>query len=78
MWDERFEGILRQRLPFLSADGSLDEDLSLRDFGLDSMGTVELLSTLERTYDVKFVGDSLSMENFATPGLLWTTISKLQ
>ncbi|MQY09707.1 acyl carrier protein [Actinomadura macrotermitis] len=78
MWDEQFESILRQHLPFLAADGPLEADLSLRDFGLDSMGTVELLSKLERVYAVKFVDDALNAENFAAPGALWATVRELR
>lgn len=75
MWDDRFESLLRERLPFLPDDGVLTADLGLRDFGLDSMGIVELLASLEATYDVRFVDDALNAENFATPAALWLTIS---
>ncbi|PSM37178.1 phosphopantetheine-binding protein [Streptomyces dioscori] len=78
MWDSRFEEILRQRLPFLSAGDSLARDSSLRDFGLDSMGAVELLASLENTFQVRFVDDALDMANFATPGTLWTTLSRMR
>ncbi|MFC4049738.1 acyl carrier protein [Actinomadura syzygii] len=77
MWDSRFEEILRGRLPFLEEEEKVGEDLSLRDFGLDSMGAVELLASLERAYSVRFVDDALDMANFATPGVLWTTLSKM-
>jgi acyl carrier protein len=78
MWDERFEEFLRRHLPFLPADAVLDEDLSLGDFGLDSMGLVGLLADLEKGYDVRFVDDSLNMENFSTPGRLWLILSALE
>jgi acyl carrier protein len=76
MWDQQFEELLRRHLPFLPDGDELSEDLVLRDFGLDSMGTVGLLSMLEKTYDVRFTDDSLNMDNFATPGLLWAAISR--
>lgn len=78
MWDEQFGELLRRHLPFLPDGEELSEDLELRDFGLDSMGTVALLSVLEKTYDVRFVDDSLNMENFATPGQLWTAICRFR
>lgn len=78
MWDERFEEILRRFLPFLAGDEKLEEDLTLRDFGLDSLGTVGLLAELEGAYDVKFVDDSLNMENFSTPALLWSTVTGMR
>lgn len=75
--DDQFEAILRKFVPFLSADEPLTDDSVLRDLGLDSMGTVELLATLESSYGVRFTDDALSMENFATPGILWRTLSQV-
>nr|BAO66531.1 peptidyl carrier protein [Streptomyces sp. MJ635-86F5] len=78
MWDERFEEILRRFVPFLTPDDMLEEDLALRDFGLDSMGTVGLLAELESAYGIKFRHDSLDMENFSTPRVLWTTVGGMR
>ncbi|MDT0574244.1 phosphopantetheine-binding protein [Streptomyces sp. DSM 3412] len=77
MWDDRFENLLRRYLPFLSADQPLERDVSLRDVGLDSLGTVELLAELENTYDVRFQDEALTKETFETPGVLWKTLSAL-
>ena len=44
MWDNQFEELLRQYLPFLAADEQLSADTPLREFGLDSLAMVELLS----------------------------------
>ncbi|ASU85331.1 phosphopantetheine-binding protein [Nocardiopsis gilva YIM 90087] len=77
MWDERFEELLRSYVPFLSADEPLEEDTDLRDLGLDSMGTVELLAQLEAAYDVRFVDEALTMETFASPGVLWKTLQEM-
>lgn len=76
-WDQQFEEVVRGYLTFLPAEDPLHADSSLRDLGLDSMGTVELLNALENTYDVRFVDDALSAETFATPGSLWKTLSGL-
>jgi acyl carrier protein len=78
VWDERFEVILRKHLPFLPDGEELSDELPLRDFGLDSMSTVTLLSILEREYQVKFLDDSLRMENFATPERIWSTIASVR
>lgn len=78
MWDEPFEELLRRYLPFLPPEEALDADLALRDFGLDSLGTVELLAQLEALYDVRFVDDALSMETFTSPSVLWSTVKKMQ
>jgi len=77
MWDTQFEHILRRYLPFLPADETLDAGGALRDLGLDSLGTVELLAELESGYGVRFVDDALSMDTFATPGVLWATLAAM-
>ncbi|WP_447002572.1 phosphopantetheine-binding protein [Saccharothrix isguenensis] len=77
MWDERFEELLRAQLPFLSPTEPLAVDASLRDLGLDSMATVELLAAVESTYDVRFLDDALNLSTFATPGTLWATLSSM-
>ncbi|MEU7023838.1 acyl carrier protein [Streptomyces sp. NPDC046203] len=74
--DDQFEAILRKFIPFLSAGEPLTDDAVLRDLGLDSMGTVELLATLESTYGVRFKDDALNMENFANPAILWQTLTR--
>jgi acyl carrier protein len=77
MWDQRFEETLRRFLPFLPADERLAEDTNLRDFGLDSLGMVELLAQLESGYDVRFTNEALTMETFATPAVLWRTLTRI-
>ena len=78
MWDTQFEASLRRFLPYLSADEPLEEDMQLRDYGLDSLAGVELLSLLERTYDVRFADEALSLATFETPGILWKALSAIR
>ncbi|MBT2546209.1 acyl carrier protein [Streptomyces sp. ISL-44] len=73
-WDGAFEAVVRPFLPYLSPDAKLTGDAELRDLGLDSMGTVELLAALEGAYDVRFLDDALKLENFASPDILWNTL----
>lgn len=77
MWDEEFETLVRRHLPFLGPEEDLDADLNLRDFGLDSLGVVDLLASLESTYGVRFIDDLLSMDTFTTPIVLWDALSKI-
>ncbi|MET9448441.1 acyl carrier protein [Streptomyces cinerochromogenes] len=77
MWNEKFEAILRSHLPFLPAGEPLAEDLELRDFGLDSMGMVEVLARLEKEFGTRFVDDAMNMSNFATPRTLWETLTRM-
>jgi nodulation protein F len=75
MWDQRFEEILREHLPFAEPDEELAPDTELRDLGLDSLAMVDLLAALEKGYDVRFRDDALKAETFRTAGALWTVLS---
>jgi nodulation protein F len=77
VWDDRFEAIVRRYVPFLASDERLAGGSILRDLGLDSMATVELLAALEQAYGARFVDDAMNMENFATPDTLWATLSRM-
>ncbi|CAL9320230.1 MULTISPECIES: acyl carrier protein [Streptomycetaceae] len=77
MWDEKFEAIVRRHLPFLGHDEELTPDTALRDLGLDSLATVELLSDLESAYGLRFVDEALTLATFATPERLWLTLHEL-
>ncbi|MEV6108106.1 phosphopantetheine-binding protein [Streptomyces sp. NPDC051940] len=75
-WDSEFESILRPYLPFLAADSPLADDADLPGLGLDSVGSVELMATLENAYSVRFLDDALTLENFASPHLVWHTLKE--
>ncbi len=75
MWDKQFEALLRPRLPLLSSDDELTAETNLREFGLDSMAAVELLSALEADYSVQFDEEALVLDTFTTPQALWTALS---
>lgn len=75
MWDGRFETLLRTQLPFLPMEEELVAELPLRDFGLDSLGVVQLLSILENEYQLRFREEFLSIETFQTPASLWKAIA---
>ncbi|WP_084958867.1 acyl carrier protein [Thermoactinospora rubra] len=78
MWDAQFEELLRSFLPYLPPSQPLAENLTLRDFGLDSIATVELLASVESRYGIRFEDDSLSMETFQTPASLWNAVQAAQ
>ncbi|MFI7406894.1 acyl carrier protein [Streptomyces sp. NPDC049541] len=77
-WDKNFEELLRGYLPFLDASEPLEADTDLRISGLDSLGAVELLGSLEGAYGIHFVNEALSLDTFATPAVLWETVTRLQ
>lgn len=78
MWDEKFEVLLRRHLPFLPADEDLFPGLDLREWGLDSLGVVDLLVSLESSYDIRLTDDILSMATFTTPAALWNALAGIQ
>ncbi|WP_424217627.1 phosphopantetheine-binding protein (plasmid) [Streptomyces sp. BI20] len=77
MWDAQFEETLRTMLPFLPPGEALDPDRELKDLGLDSLGTVQLLAVLEDAYQVRFRDSDLTMETFRTPRVLWDTLESM-
>jgi acyl carrier protein len=74
MWSD-FEETVRQFLPYLPEDEALSPDAELRDYGLDSLATVELLAALENRFGMRFPEDALSLENFRTPAVLWSALT---
>lgn len=72
-WDSEFEAILRAHLPALGRAQPLLPEHSLRDLGLDSVGTLEILLALEDLYGFEIheqgVGDA-----FASTGRLWSAV----
>ncbi|MFI7011229.1 acyl carrier protein [Streptomyces sp. NPDC050145] len=76
MWDQKFETLLRDRLPGLDAGAPLTEDLPLAAFGLDSMATVGLIGAIEDGYGT-LPDEAVTPANFTTPGTVWALVSSL-
>jgi acyl carrier protein len=72
--DERFETLLRPYLPLLG-DRPLTADTALRDMGLNSMQSVDLLFTIEDELSVTLPDDDLNEATFTTAGSLWRAVS---
>ena len=70
----RFNSILLRHLRFAEDDQQLTPDASLRELGLDSMQSVELLFDLEDAYGVMLTDDALTAEAFATPRSLFEAV----
>ncbi|MFF6918553.1 phosphopantetheine-binding protein [Streptomyces sp. NPDC012466] len=77
MWDQKFETLLRDRLPGLDAGAPLTEDLPLAAFGLDSMATVGLIVAIEESYGTQLPDDAVQPAHFTTPGTVWKLVSSL-
>jgi acyl carrier protein len=74
-WDSRFDDILRKYLSFLEPGQPITEDLGLRDYGLDSLGVVDLLVSVELEFGVTLRDEELTAETFETPAALWSAIA---
>ncbi|MFJ2726034.1 acyl carrier protein [Streptomyces collinus] len=69
--DHDFEQLLRSVLPRLAGQDPIDPARDLKEAGLDSMATIELLVRLEDAYGVEFPEETLTAATFATPAALW-------
>jgi len=77
-WDEEFERIVRRHLRLMPTSGALDPDADLRDLGLDSLTSVQLLVMLEDAYQLSVPDELLTNDMFATAKSLWTAIDALR
>lgn len=77
MWDERFESIIRDRLPHLRPDLALEPDLVLAAHGLDSMGTLGLIAALEDEYALTLPDEAVTPANFVTPRTVFEMLRAL-
>ncbi len=56
----------------------MSADIALKDYGLDSAVTIDLLLDLEDTYGITMPDEYLSEETFATLSSLWQAVSQLR
>jgi acyl carrier protein len=70
-WDARFDDVLSGVLPLLP---ELRPDTCLRNHGLDSLATIEVLIQLEDAYAVSIPDALLTADTFATPASLWNVL----
>ncbi|MFJ6808492.1 AMP-binding protein [Streptomyces anulatus] len=76
-WDERFETTLRSHLPNMDAATALHPDLSLAACGLDSLGTIGLITSLEGAYGIRLPDEAFAPAHFTTPGRIWSLLRSL-
>ena len=75
-WDESFEKLIRKAVPLLG-DEPLTCETELRNYGLDSMASVQLLLETEEQYAISVPDDLMEPTMFDTPGTLWAIVEKL-
>ncbi|RPF24862.1 acyl carrier protein [Streptomyces sp. TLI_185] len=74
-WNARFETILRQGLPGLGKDRAPAVDVPMEAYGLDSMGLISIVSSLESAYCVSLAGQVTVPVRTLTAGDLWGIVS---
>ncbi|MGP3948530.1 phosphopantetheine-binding protein [Streptomyces sp. 7N604] len=74
--NDNFRDLLAQYLPY-AGPAAISETSVLRDLGLDSMRSVELLFAIEDTYGVTVPDRLLVNQTFYTAGSLWDAVSSL-
>ncbi|MEU3838638.1 phosphopantetheine-binding protein [Streptomyces sp. NPDC028635] len=72
--DSAFIDLLRRQLRVESST-EITADTSLRDLGMDSMRSIELLFGIEEAYDITLPDTDLNETTFATPGNLWKAVT---
>ena len=71
--DPRYVELLSGFLKF-RGDQVITEDSGLRELGLDSMQSIELLFALEDTFGVAMPDELLTEKTFASAGSLWQAV----
>jgi diaminopimelate decarboxylase len=75
-WPASFDGILRQHLRFADRTAPIPPDVSLRLLGLDSLGAVELVNSLEDTFAIQLPEEALAAESFRSAATLWEVVAQ--
>ncbi|MCB1204702.1 MAG: acyl carrier protein [Verrucomicrobiae bacterium] len=63
---EAIESVVRPHLKFVGSTEAIDAERSLGEAGLDSMGSIDLLLDLEKTFGVSISDDDLDENSFET------------
>ncbi|MGW5701168.1 phosphopantetheine-binding protein [Amycolatopsis japonica] len=71
---ERFNLVLRKHLTNLEPGQDLTADAKLKDLGLNSMRTIDLLFDLEDEFGVQLPDEAMTDSTFATQGALYDRV----
>jgi acyl carrier protein len=74
--DAHFLALLRSHLKY-AGDVPLTGQSCLRDLGLDSMRSIELLFAVEDTYGVAIPDERLTDDTFETAETLWAVVEEM-
>jgi len=76
MPDPEFQQLVASRLP--QPPDPLADDTRLRDFGLDSIHSIDLLLAIEDRYDIEFPTELLGDATFDTLASLWSVVQRIR
>jgi acyl carrier protein len=74
--DTNFVSLLSSYLKY-AGEEPITGQSSLRDLGLDSMRSIELLFAIEDAYGVAIPDERLTDTTFETAGTLWSVVEEL-
>ena len=74
-WDQSFERVLRSHLPQLPPEAPLEADLALSTLGLESIGMMRLLVSLEAAYGIVLPDEAVAPATFRTARTIWSAVS---
>lgn len=74
-WPQEFTDLLHKYLG-LEPEAAIDEDAPLSASGLDSMGMVGLMLSLEDAFDFELPEEDLTVETFYSSATLWAAVAQ--
>lgn len=78
MIDERLVELVKKYLKFSGENSVLGKDDNLKDLGLDSISSIQLLIEIEDTYDITISDDHLTDDTFSSLATLWNVIEEIR
>jgi len=73
------ESLIREVAAILSKDpGSIEPEIPLHEMGIDSLGFVELLVTIEKKFNIKLMESGLTRHDFRTIRSLSSKIGTME
>jgi acyl carrier protein len=77
MSQDKLSDVLRDHMPDAPAQGALDPEANLVDLGIDSLRLVELIISLEDSFDMLIPDEEMLAENFRTVGTIAALVDRL-
>lgn len=77
MIEEKFIDLVKKYLKFWDKNKEIDVDENLKDLGLDSISSIQLLIEIEDTYDIIMSDEHLTDDTFSTISCLWKEVESI-